>query len=448
MILIFPRTALTCSLAVISFFNARAVDPDLARFATAKQAQVREYAQTLTNRIPSIVWSLFDAVRVDDWETATNLAARIDQASGRFPDSGTNETFSPALRTLIWPPISEMVGACEQFHDWDNTLLRRFGNEIIDSIPRGSIYFGGTDPGRFVISVLSESQREGKPFFTLTQNQLADHSYLDYLRKMYGGRIYIPTDDDSEAAFRDYLADARARLKNGKLNPGEDVRIVDNKVQVSGQVAVMAINGLLIKIILNKNPSREFYIEESFPLEWMYAQLSPHGLILQLHPKPIAGLNTEMVRKDQAYWKKFVGELIGDWISDKTSTREVCDFADKIFLRKDYEGFKGDTRFAKNEEAQKAFSKLRSSIAGLYIWRAQHARDAGEKSEAQESADLALRQAYALYPASPEALFRYTKLLTELNRPDDAFLLAKTSLRLDPANASVQGLVRSLRRAQ
>jgi len=76
------------------------VDPDLARFATAKQAQVREYAQRLTNKVPSIVWSLFDAVRVDDWETATNLAARIDQASGRFPDSGTNEAISPALANL------------------------------------------------------------------------------------------------------------------------------------------------------------------------------------------------------------------------------------------------------------------------------------------------------------------------------------------------------------
>src|SRR5882724_4727660 len=439
----FQRIAATCSLVAISFANASAVDPDLARFATAKQTQVREYAQALTNKVPSIVWSLFDAVRVDDWQTATNLAARIDQASGRFPDSGTNEAFSPALRTLIWPPISEMIGSHEQFHNWDNTLLRRFGNEIIDSIPRGSIYFGGTDPGRFVISVLSESHRDGKPFFTLTQNQLADQTYLAYLRKMYGGRIYIPTDDDSQTAFQDYLADAQARLKNGKLKPGEDVRIVDNRVQVSGQVAVMAINGLLVKIILNKNPSREFYIEESFPLEWMYPQLSIHGLIFQLHAKPIVGLNMEMVRTDQAYWKKLTGELVGDWITDSTSAKGVCDFVDKIFLRKDYEGFKGDLRFAKNEEAQKTFSKLRSSIAGLYIWRAEHARDAGEKSEAQRAADLALRQAYALCPYSPEALFRYTKLLTDLNRPDDAFLAAKTSLRLDPNNASVQELVRS-----
>src|SRR5205807_532054 len=112
----------------------------------------------------------------------------------------------------------------------------RFGREIIDSIPRGSIYFGGTDPGRFIISALSESHREGRPFFTLTQNQLADQTYLEYLRDMYGQKLQIPTNDDLQRVFQDYLADAQQRMKDGKLKPGEDVRIINDRVQVSGQV--------------------------------------------------------------------------------------------------------------------------------------------------------------------------------------------------------------------
>ena len=47
-----------------------------------------------------------------------------------------------------------------------------FGNDIIQSIPDGSIYFGGTDPGRFVVTALMESHADGKPFFTLSQNPL------------------------------------------------------------------------------------------------------------------------------------------------------------------------------------------------------------------------------------------------------------------------------------
>ena len=31
-----------------------------------------------------MVWRFFDAVKADDWETATNLAGRINQASGRY----------------------------------------------------------------------------------------------------------------------------------------------------------------------------------------------------------------------------------------------------------------------------------------------------------------------------------------------------------------------------
>ena len=52
-----------------------------------------------------------------------------------------------------------------------------------------------------------------------------------------------------------------------QIKPGEDVKIVDNRIQVSGQVAVMAINGLLTKDIFDKNPNHDFYVEESFPLD-------------------------------------------------------------------------------------------------------------------------------------------------------------------------------------
>ncbi len=426
--------------------SASALDVELARFVAAKEIQARQLAEAQTNKVPSIVGSFFDAVRVDDWETATNLHARLGRGSGRYT-SETNPPF-PGLQTEVWQPISETFGAYEQFHDWDKKWLRRFGREIIDSIPKGSIYFGGTDPGRFWISAMSESHRDGRPFFTLTQNQLADGTYLEYLRKMYGDKLYIPTADDSQATFQEYLTNAQQRLKAGKLRPGEDVRSVDNRVQVSGQVAVMAINGLLVKIILKKNPDHEFYLEESFPLDWMYPQLSPHGLIMKLHPEPLTTLREAEVQKDFDYWKRFVGELIGDWITDKTSVKEVCDFNEKICLRKDLAGFKGDAGFARNPDTQKTFSKLRCSIAGLYAWRANQSQDRDEKTRMRNAADLAYRQALALCPSLPEAVFRYCNWLVERKRYSEAVLVADTCRRLDPDNSAVRDLLRSLRNAE
>ena len=441
--------SLGLAIVIAAVFTAHAsvIDLDLARFTTAKREQTRDLAKSLTNPVPSYVWSFFDAVQVDDWETSTNLAARMQKASGRFPGTDEND-IQPALRTAIWPPITEVIGAQEQFRDWDNKWLHRFGREIIDSIPRGSIYFGGTDPGRFVISALSESHRDGKPFLTITQNQLADGTYLAYLSAMYGAKIYVPSAEDSQKVFQAYFKEAQARLQAGKLKPGEQVSVVDGRVQVSGQVAVMEINAMLARIIFDKNPDKQFFIEESFPLDWMYTYLVPHGLILELKSKPQASLAEKDIVQDQAHWKKLAGEILGDWLGGKTTVKEVCEFTDKIFLRKNMDGFNGDRAFVKNDKVNKCFSKQRSAIAGVYAWRADHAGDAEERNRMRAAADLAFRQAFALCPSSPEAVFRYVSFLTQAKRMDDAVLIAQASLRLDPGNEQLRDLVRQLREKQ
>jgi len=82
--------------------------------------------------------------------------------------------------------------------------------------------------------------------------------------------------------------------------------------------------------------------------------------------------------------------------------------ANKIRLRKDLENFKGDAAFVNNEDAQKTFSKLRSSIGGLYAWRATHAKNDTDRNDMRKNAEFAFRQAFALCPYSPEAVFCYT----------------------------------------
>ena len=62
-----------------------------------------------------------------------------------------------------------------------------------------------------------------------------------------------------------------------------------------------------------------------------------------------------------------------------------------------------------------------------------------------KEADFAYRQAFALCPTSPEALFRYTTLLTTANRVDDAILLAETTLKVEPKNSPVKGLLENLK---
>ena len=92
------------------------------------------------------------------------------------------------------------------------------------------------------------------------------------------------------------------------------------------------------------------------------------------------------------------------------------------------------------------FSKLRSSIAGVYVWRIEHAANPSEKERMVREADFAFRQSLALCPYSPEAVFRYVDFLLKQGRSSDAILVASTSLELDPENVQVKNLVSQLKR--
>ena len=153
----------------------------------------------------------------------------------------------------------DAYGVFEMFPPGDK-YATAFGSDIIQSIPDGSIYFGGTDPGRFVVTAMMESHADGKPFFMLSQNPLADGTYLEYLRSMYAGKIYTPTDEDSQKSFQDFTEDVTRRQQTHQLKPGEDVHVDGNgRVQISGQMAVEEINALLTKTIFNKNIRNRYF---------------------------------------------------------------------------------------------------------------------------------------------------------------------------------------------
>jgi tetratricopeptide (TPR) repeat protein len=63
-----------------------------------------------------------------------------------------------------------------------------------------------------------------------------------------------------------------------------------------------------------------------------------------------------------------------------------------------------------------------------------------------KEAEFAFKQAFAFCPYSPEALFRYVNILIQLNRIDDALLMAQTSLLLDPNNGQIDNLINELKR--
>jgi len=224
-----------------------------------------------------------------------------------------------------------------------------------------AIFFGGTDPGRFVPTYMIYSARVRPDVFLITQNALADNTYMNTMRDLYGNPIWIPTPDDSARAFQIYVDEVQA----GKRPKNADLTIENGRVQVSGALGVMEINGILCDMIFQKNKARHaFYIEESYVINWMFPYLTPHGLIMKINAERTP-IERATMQDDMMFW---------DWY-----TRHL--------LRA--------PMFRRDLPAQKSFSKLRSAIAGLYAAR-------GMLGESER----AFQEARTLYPVSPEANFR------------------------------------------
>ncbi len=296
------------------------------------------------------------------------------------------------------------------------------------------------------------------------QRQLIEAAFPQEIAVSKGGvypdrEMYIASPLDSQECFSEYLNDAQKRLQTGQLKPGEDVKIIGGKVQVSGQVAVMAINGLLTKVMFEKNPDNEFFVEESFPLEWMYPHLTPFGIIMKINRKPLATFTEDIFQRDHEFWSQYSERLIGNWITYDTPVSNIVSFVEKVYLRHNWSGLtEGQKKFARDDNGQKAFSKLRSSIGGVYAWRISPSSppppEYRPKTEAEvrrfyKEADFTFKQAFAFCPYSPEALFRYVQLLVQPPAPiapriDDALLLARTAQKLDPYNGQITYLINNL----
>ena len=341
----------------------------------------------------------------------------------------------------------ELEGSFEQFAGGVEEHAVRFGRDVIAGIPPGSILLcsHGT---RGVITALCESRVNAETVFALTCDAMAEKGCLDFWRSVYGGWIYIPTDEEGAKCYNEYREDARRRLKENKLRPGESVTEaeVEGKVQFGNWLSVMAINSLVARLIFDKNPDREFYVEQGFPIEWMQPHLSPHGLIMKLKRQPLAEFSDELIQKDCDSWARYIEPMIGDWLKRDTAVREIAGFVEKVHINGDFSGFEGDPRFVQNRVTQRLFSDLRRAIADLCAWRGRNAKNPVERDRMVHEADFAYRQAFALGPAAPIGAWHYAGVLIGEKRFDDAILVVETTKRLDPEDVQLSGLLEQLKR--
>lgn len=244
---------------------------------------------------------------------------------------------------------------------------------------QGAILFGGTDPGRFVPTYMVHAVGYRSDVRVLTQGALADPTYMDATRDLYGENLRLPTEDELDAIVAECLIQA------GRLNDA-----LGASVQINDAATIWQINGALARLIATWNPTCAIYVEESMRIPWMDDLLEPAGLAMRLRRE--GGRLGALADRDADFW---------DWMTRRLVTREA--------YRRDF-------------AAKKSFSCLRAAIAGLYARHGDFDR-----------ADKAFQDAFALYPESSQVVSGIASgSLVPQGRFIEAFRLIRAYRAMDP----------------
>jgi tetratricopeptide (TPR) repeat protein len=359
------------------------------KFARDRLRIARAMAKRIGAELPPEVDQFFNAVAAGHWQELNALYHKLEN----LRDSGGNDK----LRNL-WGPILETLLIAECAHAWPAQKLLEYGQATLGALTPGMVYVGGTDPGRGIPTLLNETS-EGEHHIVLTQNALADGTYLDYIRFLYGAQMQLPTEEETRQAFNDYIADAQKRFEHDRqfpdepkqVRPGERIWSVSNsgadasagpssEIQVSGNVAVMSINERILQTIMDKNPGMSFAMEESFPLASTYSSAVPLGPLMQLRaPDGQNSFTLDTAGDTLQYWRNTADQL------------------------------EGDTDAPEGSEVRKTYSHMAVAQANLMT---DHHYD----SEAEQTYRLAME----MEPSNPEAVYGLANLLNKSGRLDEA----------------------------
>ena len=284
-------------------------------FAQKRRDLARRVAKRQNRELSPDAEGFFDALESGNWDDIRARWKALADRSGQY--SGSKEKLA---RDPEWSEILDAYGVAEQAHLWPAQKLLDYGQAVLGSLKPGMIYVGGTDPGRWVPELLNETG-ESDPHIIITQNALADATYLDFVNTLYGDQITTLTSEDSQKAFQECVQDAQKRLEHDQqfpdepkqVRPGESIRNQDGHFQVAGAVAVMSINENLVQALMQKNPGLSFAMEESFPMKGLYAGASPLGPLLELNaPSGQSGWTQDQVAQSVDYWKSTTATLLAD----------------------------------------------------------------------------------------------------------------------------------------
>lgn len=289
-----------------------------------------------------------------------------------------------------------------------------YGHDMLKDLPEGAFVFGGTDPGRFVPTymILGESFVDPKhrrdPDFDrrdlviVTQNALADAFYQQYIHDHYA-----EARPKAEGWFEKWLGRDKQYPEEPTILPTQEelMEIVRNVTMSlppgsnpqDPNIGVRYHSAIAQWIFEKNRDKREFFIEESFPMEWSYPHAVPNGLSYRLNKEPLEVLPPEAVEEDFRFWNEYVDRLVGD------------------------------EKFLRDFDAKRSFSKLRNTTGNIYRYR-----------KMWPEAERAYRQALQLHANNMESLVALSDILRGQKRWVEMMEIWDRAIAGDPSNRMVK----------
>jgi len=373
------------------------------QFARNRRKLAHEIAKQVNKPVPPEFEQFFDAAEAGNYDEMTALY----QSFRKQRETGASESwYGPHWHTIV-----ETQGVADAAHTWPAQQLLDYGNSLLGALRPGMIYAGSAETSFSIPTLLNETS-DGDHFTTVNQSALADRTYIEYLRYLHKDRLSSITDEQSDHAFEDYLKDAQKRLQHDQLfpnepkqiRPGENVRVEENRVQVSGQTAVMSINEKLLQALMQNNPGLSFALADPSPFPSLSANATLLGPITE-----VGGQNQQNVLTPER-----ANQALGDW---RVTMQQVL----------------SDPETTDTSDPRKAYSRLAQSQAALFLAH-------NYASEAEQAYQIATQ----FWPANPEALAGYTKILADQNRFDEALRIVDNALSANPVNNRLTELRQNL----
>lgn len=287
--------------------------PWIDRLVEIKEKEMHAMAKQLDLEVLPLFTNSFKQVRERNWKAACTQQIAFFKQLDRPSQKGGTIPVTP----VVSGPIVELIGTLQMLHpdahpQKGNDFLPAdaigFGREILATMPQGAIYFGGTDPGRFLVQSAYDLDPD-KKISIMSQNAISDVNQLGVIRARFGERLVMPDELQIAEAFRVFDDDVTIGRYWPSGSGERDPKT--GRIQVDGLQDLMYVNGLIVRQILEQNPGCAVFIEESYRMDWMAPHLEPHGMILKVHAEPTP-LTEEKADAAIAYWQKKVPELLAN----------------------------------------------------------------------------------------------------------------------------------------